>query len=397
MRITQGIPALFWIACAAALVTACGGSDPSGPSFEVSFDSATPRAARDRAMRVEVYLVGSCGDVTIGTRPVPAIASTYVLRDGEEGAFGDALEAGDYGLYGIAQDADCAVVAAGCAPVTVGNAQDTLAVTLSAFASGGCPVDQVCSMQTGDCIDGAGGTGGAGGMGGTGGEPPWLRVDAGLILLYAFDEGSGSVVADQSGELPKHDLTIADPGNVAWSANHLTVNAATTLSTAGAATKVATRAKASGELTIEAWIKPANTTQFGPARVITMSADPYYRNFLLGQDTDTYRVRFRADGEQGWANGMPEVITAADTATAALTHVVHTHRSDGAEVLYVNGVEAQTFTRMAGLTMWDATYAIIVANEATNDRPWLGELHLIAIYDRALDVGEVDQNFMAGP
>jgi hypothetical protein len=348
-------------------------------------------------MRVEVYLVDSCGDVTIGTRPVPAIASTYVLRDGEAGAFGDALEAGDYGLYGIAQDADCAVVAAGCAPVTVGNAQDTLAVTLSAFASGGCPVDQVCSMQTGDCIDGAGGTGGAGGMGGTGGEPPWLRVDTGLILLYAFDEGSGSVVADQSDAFPKHDLTIADPGNVAWSANHLTVNAATALSTAGAASKVATRAKASGELTVEAWVKPANFTQTGPARIITMSTDPSIRNFLLGQDTSTYAARFRADGETGWANGNPTVFTTTGTATTALTHVVYTHSSDGAEVLYVNGVENQTFMRMAGLTMWDATYGIIVANEATNDRPWLGELHLIAVYDRALDVGEVDQNFMAGP
>lgn len=397
MRFTQGIPTLFWIACAAALVTACGGSDPSGPSFEVSFDSTTPRAARDRAMRVEVYLVDSCGDVTIGTRPVPAIASTYVLRDGEEGAFGDALEPGDYGLYGIAQDADCAVVAAGCAPVTVGNAQDTLAVTLSAFASGGCPVDQVCSMQTGDCLDGAGGTGGAGGMGGTGGEPPLLRVDTGLILLYAFDEGSGSVVADQSDALPKHDLTIADPGNVAWSANHLTVNAATALSTAGAASKVATRAKASGELTVEAWVKPANFTQTGPARIVTMSTNASIRNFLLGQDTSTYAARFRADGETGWANGNPTVFTTTGTATTALTHVVYTHSSDGAEVLYVNGVANQTFTRMAGLTMWDANYGIIVANEATSDRPWLGELHLIAVYDRALDVGEVDQNFMAGP
>jgi hypothetical protein len=348
-------------------------------------------------MRVEVYLVDSCGDVTIGTRPVPAIASTYVLRDGEERAFGDALEAGDYGLYGIAQDGDCAVVAAGCAPVTVGNAQDTLAVTLSAFASGGCPVDQVCSMQTGDCLDGAGGTGGAGGMGGTGGEPPLLRVDTGLILLYAFDEGSGSVVADQSDSLPKHDLTIADPGNVAWSANHLTVNAATALSTAGAATKVATRAKASGELTVEAWIKPANFSQTGPARIITMSTDTASRNFLLGQDASTYAARFRADGETGWANGNPTVFTTTGTATTALTHVVYTHSSDGAEVLYVNGVANQTFTRMAGLTMWDATYGIIVANEATNDRAWLGELHLIAVYDQALDVGEVDQNFMAGP
>jgi hypothetical protein len=347
-------------------------------------------------VRVEVYLVDSCADVTLGTRPVPAIASTYVLRDGDDGAFGDALEPGDYGLYGVAQDANCAVVAAGCAPVTITDQQDTLAVTLSAIDREGCPADRVCSIQTGDCVDGTGGTGGAGGMGGTGGEP-LMRVDAGLILLYAFDEASGSTVTDQSGELPRHDLAVADPGNVTWSTDHLTINAATALSTVGAATKVVTRAQARGELSVEAWIKPANTTQLGPARIVTMGVDPYYRNFLLGQSSDTYVVRFRADGESGWANGMPEVITTTGTATAALTHVVLTHKSDGAEVLYVDGVENQTFMRMGGLTQWDATYAIIVANEATNDRAWLGELHLIAIYERALDTGEVQQNFMAGP
>jgi hypothetical protein len=312
-----------------------------------------------------------------------------VLRGGEAGAFGDALANGEYGLYGVAQDADCAVVAAGCAPVTITDAQDTLAVTLRTFEGQGCSVDRFCSVETGDCLDGAGGTGGSGGAGG--------RVDAGLILLYAFDEGSGSTVADQSGTLPKHDLTIADPGNVTWSADHLEINAATALSTAGAATKVATRAQASGELTVEAWIKPADVTQGGPARIITMSTDPFLRNFMLGQETNTYAARFRADGEADWDNGSPTVFTTAGTATTALTHVVHTHRSDGAEVLYIDGVENQTFMRTGGLSQWDDTYPIIVANEATNDRTWLGELHLIAVYDRALDAGEVEQNFTAGP
>jgi hypothetical protein len=247
---------------------------------------------------------------------------------------------------------------------------------------------------------GMAGTGGmagmGGGAGGTGGMP-LMRVDAGLILLYAFDEGSGSTVADQSGVLPEHDLIVADPGNVTWSANHLTIDAATALSTAGAATKVATRAVATGELTVEAWIKPTNITQAGPARILTMSVDPYYRNFMLGQEANTYAVRFRADGQTDWDNGSPTVFTTAGTAAPALTHVVHTHRSDGAEVLYVDGVENLTFTRTGGTAMWDPTYRLIVANEATNDRTWLGELHLIAVYDRALDVGEVEHNFMVGP
>lgn len=381
MRIRHGIPALLQIICATSVVAGCGDSGPAGPSFEVSFDSM-PRSAQ--AARVEVYLVDSCADVTLGARPVPAIAMTSVVRPSQSGGFADVPEPGDYGLYGVAQDADCAVVAAGCEPVTIGPANDALQVTLSSVGSGGCPGDQVCSVQTGDCVDGSGGTGGG-------------RVDAGLILLYAFDEGSGSTVVDQSGVIPTHDLTIADPDNVSWSAGHLDINAATALRTADAATKVVTRAEATGELTVEAWVKPASVAQTGPARIISMSMDPYLRNFMLGQEADTYAARFRADGEADWDNGSPTIFTTAGTATTAVTHVVFTHRSDGSEVLYVDGVENQTFMRMGELTLWDGTYPIIVANEATNDRAWLGELHLIAVYDQALDVGEVEQNFMAGP
>jgi len=394
VRIRYRIPVLFQLVWAAVVVTGCGGSGPAGPSFEVSFESMARSA---QAVRVEVYLVDSCEDVTLGTRPVPAVESTYVRRD-KAGALGE-VEPGDYGLYGVAQDANCAVVAAGCAPVTIESAEDTLAVTLSGMQSGGCPLDLDCSLDTGECMENTGGTGGAGGMGGSGGTggEPLMRVDAGLILLYEFDEGSGSTVTDQSGELPRHDLAIADPGKVTWSANHLTVNAATALSTAGAATKVTARAKASGELTVEAWVKPASATQTGPARIISMSMDPYVRNFMLGQEADTYAARFRADGEIDWDNGSPTVFTTAGTATTALTHVVFTHRSDGAEVLYIDGVENQTFMRAGAPSQWDATYPIIVANEATNDRTWLGELHLIAVYDQALDPGEVEQNFMVGP
>ena len=339
-------------------------------------------------MRVEVYLVDSCDDVTLGARPVPAVATTYVRRD-KAGALGE-VEPGDYGLYGVAQDVNCAVVAAACTPVTIAGPDDDLAVTLSNLQSGGCAIGMDCSLDTGECTENGGGTGGTGGT-------PLMRVDAGLILLYEFDEGSGSTVIDRSGVVPTLDLTIADPGNVTWSSDHLTVNSATALSTANAAAKVATRAQASGELSVEAWVKPASSAQTGPARIISISLDPYVRNFMLGQEADTFAVRFRAEGQTDWDNGSPTIFTTSGTATILLTHVVHTHKSDGSEVLYIDGVQDQTFTRTGALNQWDPTYPIVVANEATNDRAWLGELHLIAMYDRALEAGEVQQNFTVGP
>jgi len=375
------------ILLAALVVVGCGESEPVGPSFAVSFDPTMPESTRDGAVRVEVYFVDSCGEVPVGTRPVPAITSTFVLRDAGAGALEDVVAAGDYGLYGVAQDADCAVVAAGCAPVTIVDAGDTHELTLSALQSAGCSTDQACSVQTGNCVEGSGGTGGT----------PDMRVEDGLILLYAFDEGAGATVSDQSGTPPVHDLTIADPDNVTWSTDHLTIHTGTLLSTAGAATKIVTRAQVSGALTVEAWVRPANATQTGPARLITMSENTTLRNFLLGQNADTYAARFRADGETDANNGNPTIFTTAGTGTNALTHVVFTHRSDGTEVLYVDGGVNQSFTRMGSLATWDANYAIHVANEATLNRAWLGELHLIAVYDRALGSSEVTQNFEAGP
>lgn len=79
-----------------------------------------------------------------------------------------------------------------------------------------------------------------------------------------------------------------------------------------------------------------------------------------------------------------------------LTHLVYTRATDGQAVLYVNG--RQEATGQVGGTMdnWDAGFRLALANELTQDRAWLGEYRLVAIYDRALTAGEVAQRFRAG-
>jgi hypothetical protein len=37
-----------------------------------------------------------------------------------------------------------------------------------------------------------------------------------------------------------------------------------------------------------------------------------------------------------------------------------------------------------------------LGNEATGDRPWLGELYLVAVFDHALQYDYIVQNFEAG-
>jgi VanZ family protein len=45
---------------------------------------------------------------------------------------------------------------------------------------------------------------------------------------------------------------------------------------------------------------------------------------------------------------------------------------------------------------WDPDYPLQLGNEVTLDRPWLGKIFLLAIYDRALSPDEVLANFLEG-
>lgn len=48
-----------------------------------------------------------------------------------------------------------------------------------------------------------------------------------------------------------------------------------------------------------------------------------------------------------------------------------------------------------GLQSWNPDYPLVIGNEATLTRPWLGKIFVIALYDRALEREEVEQQFRA--
>lgn len=225
------------------------------------------------------------------------------------------------------------------------------------------------------------------------------RVIQGLQALYTFAEGGGQTVRDVSGVGNPLPLKIADATAVAWRADGLTLTSPTLLSSGQPAGKIQSACQASGAVTLEAWITPANVTQDGPARILTMSADPYRRNFTLGQglwggaapNRFDARLRTTATGD----NGQPSLSTAPGSARTALTHLVYTRSAGGGAVLYVNGQPAATTTRGGSLANW-AAYPLALGNELSGGRPWLGTYHLAAVYCRALSSAEVAQNYAAG-
>jgi hypothetical protein len=219
---------------------------------------------------------------------------------------------------------------------------------------------------------------------------------AGLVALYDFSEGSGSVVRDVSGVDTPLDLRIADTASTRWlSGGGLEVLRPTLIASSAAATRLSESIKASNEITIEAWVQPSSAGQSGPARIVTLSSNTKKRNFTLGQESTAYDVRLRTTQNNDNGSG-PSVMTPSGTLNTGLTHVVYTRNSKGTAAIYVNGVRQVSKTVSGELGNWDSAYRFALANELSGDRPWLGTLQRVAIYSRALGGSEIEQSFAAG-
>ena len=198
------------------------------------------------------------------------------------------------------------------------------------------------------------------------------RITDGLVVLYGFWEGAGTTVADVSGVGTPLNLTIHDPNAVTWlSGGGLSIDASTLIATPGPGTKIIDAVKSTGELTLEAWVKPANTTQSGPARIVTLSQNTSNRNVTLGQGVttgDQWDVRFRTTSTDG--NGTPSLTTAAGTLTTELTHVVYTRAATGETKIYLDGVLTAQGTAAGTVDNWKNFFQLAFGNELTGGRPW---------------------------
>ncbi len=228
------------------------------------------------------------------------------------------------------------------------------------------------------------------------------REASGLVVLYTFDEGSGTTVTDSSGSGTPLNLTILDGPATTWSGGKLSVDSSTLISTGVPATKIHDGVTASSEITIEAWVRTSSVSQTGPARMVTLSENSASRNFTVAQQADEFEVRLRTTATNN--NGdNPTTTTNGSDVAAAVQHVVYTRDSAGNTRIYVDGVEVQSNTVLGDLSNWDPTYEFGLANEISSpgnsgqDRPWLGEFWLVAVYSAALTQPQVAANFQAGP
>lgn len=225
-------------------------------------------------------------------------------------------------------------------------------------------------------------------------QEPAKGVSRGLLVLYDFAEGGGQTIHDRSGVGTPLDLAIEQGSGLTWSNGSLVIQSPALMISPRPAGKIIDAVKQSNAMSLEVWLRPASAGQTGPARIVSLSADTGQRNFTLGQDKDFYDVRLRATGSD--QNGLPSTSTPPKSLQTSLTHVVSTRDAGGKATVFINGQQVASKIVGGSFSNWDAKYRLSLANEVTKDRPWLGELHFVAIYDRALSPQEVQQNFSAG-
>jgi len=223
------------------------------------------------------------------------------------------------------------------------------------------------------------------------------RYDAHDIAKWTFKEGSGLTAYDTSGIDPAMDLTLQ--GQVSWDSNWgITIVAGgSAQATTQTSTKLLNRISVSGQYTVEAWVNPNNVTQT-KAYVVSYSGSDMTRNFTLAQDAMQYEGFNRSTNTS--LNGQPTLMTNANGmfAQAALTHLVMTYDPVNGRRFYVNGnFTGDTDTVSGGaLNNWDSTFAFLIGNEVSGDRPWAGDVRFVAVHDIALTQQQVQENYAAG-
>lgn len=229
------------------------------------------------------------------------------------------------------------------------------------------------------------------------------RFENSQIALYEFKTGSGSIAFDTSGVDPAADLSISG-ARVSdwdwfggWGLNFKTANArAQALPTTSR--KFQQLIGATGEFSIEAWVIPGNVTQ-EDAYIVSYSGGNDRRNFTMGQNLYNYEFYNRSTATQG-LNGMPQLATDDDDERlqAALQHVVMTFDPVNGRRIYVNGEFTGDVDGSGGGTLgeWDDSFAFVLGNEVSGQRPWAGVVRLVAVHNRSLTTAQIQQNFEAG-
>ena len=160
------------------------------------------------------------------------------------------------------------------------------------------------------------------------GQDRLTSIEDSLVASYQFS-GSRESYRDQTGHLP--DLSWREKFPDPQDGTGVSLNSSHWLETKGPATFLTQKLRETSQFTLSAIVATAEKAQTGPARIISLSGNPYSRNFTLGQkQLDlVFRLRTPITGKNGQE---PELIVPNIFANTEPHHLIITY--DGLEIRF---------------------------------------------------------------
>src|SRR5437762_3296180 len=214
-----------------------------------------------------------------------------------------------------------------------------------------------------------------------GGSP--ASAQTGLVAAYAFDEGTGTTVADASGNNRTGTISGATWTTAGRYGSALTFDGTTAKVTAPNAASLGLTTG----MTLEAWVYPT-VAPTGWRAVIDKNVDGYYLMASSGPNN-----RPAVGGT--WTAGNQNLAAPSALAVNTWTHLAATF--DGAMVrLYVNGVQVASQAQATPLRTTTGTLQIGADSYAGEN--FAGRIDEVRLYNRALTAAEIqtDMNTAVG-
>jgi len=226
------------------------------------------------------------------------------------------------------------------------------------------------------------------------------RVTQGLIGFWTFNDANGtSNIMDTSGTASPVSLHVETSATIlapTFAGGTVTAATAARAITTGT-THIASDCLTAGAVTLEAWVKPQLATQGDlstPRFIAGIATNVQSRNVVLLQAGSKWIALVRTNAS---AVGTPTLISQSDADPTKFSHLVVV-ADQNQRTLYVDNVAEATDPLVGGPLGWDTTTSrVALFQEPQGGRPWLGSMHIVAVYQHGLLPVEVEQNFKLGP
>jgi hypothetical protein len=152
-----------------------------------------------------------------------------------------------------------------------------------------------------------------------------------MLVGYDFTQGNSGVISPV-GSLAFDNLSIQVPVGAGFLSDGggIVLKEPSVLATRGTAAELTEAILSAGAFSVEAWVRPFNDKQKGPARIVTLSESVWSSNFMLGQEASdlVFRVRnginggngfrFALHGKNAVQNGLQHVVAVYDHGVSSM-------------------------------------------------------------------------------